>query len=209
MHQGGQVPGEQPDEPFRPAPPGVFGGEVRYPDARAGADAIRQQHDETKPQRRGAQRRQVAEPAEGGERPGDAQRRQQHGPNAQEPPEPESEPTPPAARHRSAQEGQAEEDADRERPDPDQLLAPPRVHVIRRSAYWGTTPKRSCFAAKATSSPRFASTSWPERGGGRRLRRETGSLRRRRRRPRPGSPPPAGAPRLCPRAPPPRCGTGA
>src|SRR6266581_3947473 len=104
MHQGGQVPGEQPHEPFRPAPPGVFGGEVRYPDARARADAIRQQHYETDSQRRGAQRRQVAEPAEGGERPGDAQRRQQHGPNAQELPEPESEPTPPAARHRSTQE---------------------------------------------------------------------------------------------------------
>src|SRR5207237_581124 len=44
--------------------------------------------------------------------------------------------------------------------DAEELLARLAVHVMRRSAYTGTTPKRSTRAANATSSPRSASASW-------------------------------------------------
>src|SRR5256886_7621292 len=65
----------------------------------------------------------------------------------------------PAAGDGQPQQGESEEQPDREGADADQLLARLAVHVMRRSAYTGTTPKRSGRAAKATSSPRSASTS--------------------------------------------------
>src|SRR6266566_4716689 len=153
VHDSGEVAGQQADQ-------GVRRGEVFRADARGGPDAVGNEQYEATAQGRGARRRQAAQPLERGERPADPEHRQQHRARAQEPPQAEPQPRAPAPRQRRAHERQTEEDPDDERPDSDQLAAHFRLHVMRRSAYWGTTPNRSCLAAKAMSSPRFASTSW-------------------------------------------------
>src|SRR6266550_1282228 len=125
MHAMGEHGGYVADQLLRRAPGGVGRRKVR---PRHGADPVREEQNQPGAQRSRAGGRQAPEPLERGQRPTDAEDRQEHR-------------------------------ADREGADADQLLARLAVHVMRRSAYTGTTPKRSGRAAKATSSPRFASTS--------------------------------------------------
>src|SRR5438552_7730913 len=156
MHAMGEHGGYVADQLLRRAPGGVGRRKVR---PRHGADPVREEQDQAGAQRSRAGRRQAPEPLERGQRPTDAEDRQEHRAHPERAPQAGADLVAPAAGDRQPQQGESEEQPDREGADADQLLARLAVHVMRRSAYTGTTPKRSGRAAKATSSPRSASTS--------------------------------------------------
>src|SRR2546425_704037 len=156
MHAMGEHGGYVADQLLRRAPGGVGRGKVR---PRHGADPVRQEQDQPGAQRSRAGRRQAPEPLERSQRPTDAEDRQEHRAHPEHAPQTGADLVAPAAGDGQPQQGESEEQPDREGADADQLLARLAVHVMRRSAYTGTTPKRSGRAAKATSSPRSASTS--------------------------------------------------
>src|SRR5207247_8076819 len=126
---------------------------------RHGADPVREEQDQAGAQRSRAGGRQAPQPLERGQRPTDAEDRQEHRAHPEHAPQAGADLGAPAAGDGQPQQGESEEQPDRKGADADQLLARLAVHVMRRSAYTGTTPKRSGRAAKATSSPKSASTS--------------------------------------------------
>src|SRR2546425_9534951 len=156
MHAMGEHGGYVADELWRRPPGGVGGGKAP---PRHGADPVREEQDQPGAQRSRAGRRQAPEPLERGQRPTDAEDRQEHRAHPEHAPQAGADLVAPAAGDGQPQQGESEEQPDREGADADQLLARLAVHVMRRSAYTGATPKRSGRAAKATSSPRSASTS--------------------------------------------------
>src|SRR6266568_2560411 len=123
------------------------------------APPVREEQDQPGAQRSRAGGRQAPEPLERSQRPTDAEDRQEHRAHPEHAPQTGADLVAPAAGDGQPQQGESEEQPDREGADADELLARLAVHVMRRSAYTGTTPKRSGRAAKATSSPRSASTS--------------------------------------------------
>src|SRR5207253_5846598 len=115
-----------------------------------GPDSVREEQDQPGAQRSRAGRRQAPQPLERGQRPTDAEDRQEHRAHPERAPQAGADMVAPAAGDGQPQQGESEEQPDREGADADQLLARLAVHVMRRSAYTGTTPKRSGRAAKAT-----------------------------------------------------------
>src|SRR5437899_12755041 len=156
MHAVGEHGGHEADQLLRRAPGGVRRRKAR---ARHGADPIRKEQDQPRAQRSRPPGGQAPETLERRQRPTDAEDGQQHRAHPQHAPQARADLVAPAAGDGQPQQGESEEQPDREGADADQLLARLAVHVMRRSAYTGTTPKRSGRAAKATSSPRSASTS--------------------------------------------------
>src|SRR5207302_1033724 len=138
--------------------PGPVGG--NEPGPGDGADPVRQQHDEPAAQSRRARRRQGAKALERRQRPPDAEHGQEDRAGPEHPPQERADAFAPAPGDGKTEQGQPEEQAHDQGADPDELLARLRRHVMRRFAYVGTTPKRSAFAANATSSARSASASW-------------------------------------------------
>src|SRR2546426_890227 len=102
----------------------------------------------------------AAGPREPREPPAAPQGGDQPRPPPDPPPQQAPDPLAPAPRDRKAEQREAEEQPHDQRADPEQLPARLRVHVMRRSAYTGTTPNRSAWALKATSPARSASVSW-------------------------------------------------
>src|SRR5437899_1845464 len=156
MHAVGEHGGHEADQLLRRAPGGVRRRKAR---ARHGADPIRKEQDQPRAQRSRPPGGQAPETLERRQRPTDAEDGQQHRAHPQHAPQARADLVAPAAGDGQPQQGESEEQPDREGADADQLLARLAVHVMRRSAYTGTTPKRSARAAKSTSAPRSASTS--------------------------------------------------
>ena len=122
---------ERADELLGRAPGCVVGGNAG---SRRDADAVGEQQDQPRSQRGRPGARQAAQALEGGQRPPDAERREQHGPYADDLPQQGADPLPPAACDRESQQGEAEEQPDDQGADADQFLAGLPVHVMRRSA---------------------------------------------------------------------------
>src|SRR5712692_2745222 len=150
MHAVSEHGGYVADQLLGRAPGGVGRRKVRPCD---GADPVREEQDQPGAQRSGAGGREAPEPLERSQRPTDAEHRQEHRAHPEHPPQAGADLVAPAAGDGQPQQGESQEQPDREGADADQLLARLAVHVMRRSAYTGTTPKRSGRAAKATSSP--------------------------------------------------------
>src|SRR3989454_150470 len=149
--------GHQAHELLRRTPGGVH---RRKAGARHGADPTGTQRARPRAAPRRPPGGQAPEALERGQRPADAEHGQEHRAHAQQVPQARADLGAPTAGDRQPQQGESEEQPDHEGADADELLARLAVHVMRRSAYTGTTPKRSTRAANATSSPRSASASW-------------------------------------------------